>query len=176
MSGQDIAEKTQSRADLIRVVRTPLGFFVLLVLVVEALLVPLASICEGFHRTLAISGVIVILVGLIVVVAILAFFRLEALLGILADDKSQKIRLTFDSLVDIKKLNQTPITCTFVDPNDIEADQELPTRILRDDDGPFIDIRIPSAKDYVLLSFSVNGDSYSGSFSVNSRMVTLTHD
>ena len=75
------AKPELSRGDLIRVVKTPLGFFVLVVLVVEGVLLTLAFRTEGTDRTLAIAGSLVLLAILVAVVAFLAYYRAEALTG-----------------------------------------------------------------------------------------------
>lgn len=72
---------TFSRQDLIRVVTTPLGFFVLVVLIVEAVLGGFAALTQGLDRTLALSGALTLMVILVAVVALLAYFRPEALMG-----------------------------------------------------------------------------------------------
>jgi hypothetical protein len=69
------------RAMVIGIVKTPLNFFVLLVLVVEALLFALAKSSAQTNNAL-VGWMIGIIVLLIVVVTLLAFFRLEALTGI----------------------------------------------------------------------------------------------
>jgi hypothetical protein len=71
---------TERRADIIESVTTPLGFFVLVVLVVEAVIGALAAYSPQ-DRGIIILYMIVILVLLIVVVSALAFFRPEALSG-----------------------------------------------------------------------------------------------
>jgi O-acetyl-ADP-ribose deacetylase (regulator of RNase III) len=70
-----------SRVDIIGAVQTPLGFFVLVVLVVEALLGVVAALSNSSDRTIAIGGMLFIIVGLIAVVAVLAYARPEALSG-----------------------------------------------------------------------------------------------
>jgi hypothetical protein len=67
--------------DLIRAVRTPLGFFVLVVLVVEALLGTLVFHTDGADRTLALSGSLGLIAALVGVVAVLAYYRASALVG-----------------------------------------------------------------------------------------------
>lgn len=70
-----------SRKDLIRVVTTPLGFFVLVVLVVEAFLTMIAVYTDDGDRTLAIQGCLALIFVLVVVVGLLAFFRPNSLTG-----------------------------------------------------------------------------------------------
>src|SRR5437773_1503087 len=81
--------KTESRAGIIASVTTPLGFFVLVVLVVEAGIGGLAMSVSVAERGAIIQYIVVILVGLIVIVSILAFFRPETLYGQRSTPSSQ---------------------------------------------------------------------------------------
>lgn len=74
-------EKPAKRLDLIKTVQTPLGFFVLVVLVVEALQGSVAHTGSAPNNTYALFGMIAILTLLIVIVALMALFRPEALHG-----------------------------------------------------------------------------------------------
>lgn len=69
------------RAGIIEAVRTPLGFFALVVLVIEAILAVVAGIGSGMDRTITISGMLCVIVGLILIVAYFAYHRPEALAG-----------------------------------------------------------------------------------------------
>lgn len=69
------------RAALLRAVKTPLGFFALVVLVIEAMLGAIAALSAGLDRTLALAGMLLIVVGLVIVVSLLAWLRPEALRG-----------------------------------------------------------------------------------------------
>jgi hypothetical protein len=71
----------EKRSTIVETVQTPLGFFVLSVLVVEVTLGVLAGLSSGTDRTYAILGMLGIFTVLIAIVAILAFFRPEALRG-----------------------------------------------------------------------------------------------
>jgi hypothetical protein len=71
----------EGRAALLRTVKTPLGFFALVVLAVEVMLAALAAMSAGFDRTLALAGMLLIVAALVVVVALLAYLRPEALRG-----------------------------------------------------------------------------------------------
>lgn len=82
MSEQGVGKKESSiRVDIIQAVKTPLGFFALIVLVVEAILGITAGISEGTDRTYLIIGMISLIFILIIIVASLAIFRPEALSG-----------------------------------------------------------------------------------------------
>ena len=70
-----------ARADLIRTVQTPLGFFVLVVLVVEGILGVTASLSEGSARTYLVVGMIAVIVLLVGIVAFMAYRRPEGLKG-----------------------------------------------------------------------------------------------
>jgi len=69
------------RSSIIETVKTPLGFFALVVLVVEALLGSLAFATSGPDRALLIRIIPAILSGLVVLVALIALLRPEALWG-----------------------------------------------------------------------------------------------
>jgi hypothetical protein len=71
----------QSWVDIIKTVQTPLGFFVLVVLVTEVILATTATFSEGFDRTFLISGMVVLIFLLVAIVAFLAYRRPEALRG-----------------------------------------------------------------------------------------------
>lgn len=71
-----------SRIGLIRAVQTPLGFFVLAVLVVEAIFGTLAGASVGMDRTLLLVGMLVLILTLVAVVTFLAYYRPEALTGL----------------------------------------------------------------------------------------------
>ena len=70
-----------NRVGIISTVKTPLGFFVLVVLVVEAILGGIAYASNTPNSTFALLGMIGILVLLIAVVVFLAVYRPEALRG-----------------------------------------------------------------------------------------------
>jgi hypothetical protein len=76
------AEKISSRINIIQAVRTPLGFFSLTVLVVEAILGVTANFSQGTDRTYLIVGMLILIFSLVSIVAGFAFFRPEALSGI----------------------------------------------------------------------------------------------
>ncbi len=69
------------RIGLIQTVKTPLGFFTLAVLVVEAILGTIANFSQGLDRTYLIVGMLILIFLLVIVVALLAFIRPEALSG-----------------------------------------------------------------------------------------------
>src|SRR3990172_9089788 len=71
-----------TRASVIQSVRTPLGFFTLAVLVVEAILGLTAYFSQGQDRTYLIVGMLVLIFLLVVIVAGMAVFRPEALSGV----------------------------------------------------------------------------------------------
>ncbi len=70
-----------SRSEIIDKVKTPLGFFTLIVLIVEVVFGIIASLSSGSDRTYLIIGMILIMLVLIGIVAGLAFLRPEALSG-----------------------------------------------------------------------------------------------
>jgi 8-oxo-dGTP pyrophosphatase MutT (NUDIX family) len=73
--------KDGNRVNIIQAVETPLGFFVLVVLVVEVILGVTANFSEGNDRTYLIVGMLILIFILVLVVSLLSFFRPEALVG-----------------------------------------------------------------------------------------------
>ena len=69
------------RAQIIKTVQTPLGFFVLVVLVVEAILGTVAGFSEPPAQTIAIYGMLGLITSLVLIVSFLAYMRPEALKG-----------------------------------------------------------------------------------------------
>ncbi len=69
------------RISIIETVKTPLGFFALAVLLVEAILGITANLSEGTDRTYLIVSMIALIFLLVAIVAALAYFRPEALMG-----------------------------------------------------------------------------------------------
>jgi hypothetical protein len=72
---------TGSRVQIINAVHGPLGFFVLVVLLVEVMLGVGASLSSGDDRTLMIRGMLALVFTLIAIVTLLAIFRPESLRG-----------------------------------------------------------------------------------------------
>jgi len=91
------AETSLDRISIIRTVQTPLGFFVLVVLVVKTILGIVAGLSEGMDRTIIIIGMLVIIGGLVGIVAFLAYNRPEALQGVRAGDATSNISVEAES-------------------------------------------------------------------------------
>ncbi|MCE9620089.1 MAG: hypothetical protein K8R92_09265 [Planctomycetes bacterium] len=70
-----------NRAEILKAVQTPLGFFALALIVVEVVFGIVAGLASGTDRTYAIFGMLSVLLLLIIIVAIITFFRPEALFG-----------------------------------------------------------------------------------------------
>ena len=79
------------KAELIRAVKTPLGYFTLIVLVVEAIIGGITPFTSGQDRTFLIIGMLVIILCLIIIVAFMAWFRAYALYG-LTEAEAQKVK------------------------------------------------------------------------------------
>ena len=71
----------RERASLISAVKTPLGFFALVVLVVEAILLVALGLSSGPDRTYLVIGMLVLVVGLVGIVTFMALFRPMSLYG-----------------------------------------------------------------------------------------------
>ena len=81
MANRKTTESASKRASLIRAVETPLGFFVLVVLVVEAIFGIASSFFPSPQRSWLIAAMIVLIFCLVGIVALLAYLRPEALRG-----------------------------------------------------------------------------------------------
>lgn len=81
MPESNAASLPNTRVDLITAVKTPLGFFVLVMLVVEAFLGGLALTAEGQNQLVAIVAMLSLVVVLIAIVSFFAFYKPVALLG-----------------------------------------------------------------------------------------------
>jgi hypothetical protein len=69
------------RAKIIETVQTPLGFFVLVVLVVEAILGIVASSSDQSTQAIAVYGMLALITSLVAIVSFMAYKRPEALQG-----------------------------------------------------------------------------------------------
>ena len=76
-----VSQNGTARAGILAAVDTPLGFFVLVVLVVEVIFGGIALVHEGTTRATAVIGMLGLLAALAGVVALLAFFRPKSLRG-----------------------------------------------------------------------------------------------
>jgi hypothetical protein len=71
----------KARVEIINTVQTPLGFFVLVVLVTESLLGIVVGLSEGSDRTMAIIAMIALIFTLVGLVAFMAWLKPEVLKG-----------------------------------------------------------------------------------------------
>ncbi len=96
-----IDKNSAARVDIIQTVKTPLGFFTLVVLVVEVILGIAANFSQGTDRTYLIVGMLSLIFLLVIIVAGLAVFRPEALSGqrpiVLLEGTSQNLWRTSKS-------------------------------------------------------------------------------
>ena len=74
-------ENALSRASIVQTIKTPLGFFALVVLTVEVIFGIVAVMSAGLDRTYLIVGMLLIILLLIFIVAFLAAWRPESLIG-----------------------------------------------------------------------------------------------
>lgn len=72
---------TSEQVSIINAIKTPLGFFSLIVLVVESALVGLALTISGTDRTFLLYAITFIIIFLILLVALISSFKPEALWG-----------------------------------------------------------------------------------------------
>lgn len=115
------------RVRIIETVQTPLGFFVLVVLVVEAILGMVAGLTDRANQVIVISGMLVIIGALIAIVGFLAYYRPEALKGMRPSDNKTTYPLVQGySAVERHKVNR--IICVSTPDYDslgIEKDEAL---------------------------------------------------
>jgi hypothetical protein len=74
-------DSSKPRASIIQAVNTPLGFFVLVVLIVEVVLGITAGLSEGTDRTFLVRSMVILIFVLVGIVVLLAILRPEALHG-----------------------------------------------------------------------------------------------
>jgi len=74
------------RVELVKAVQTPLGFFVLVVLIVEVGLGVLTGLTNGYVQTVLVFGMIGTIILLVLIVAGIAVYRPEALRGLRRGD------------------------------------------------------------------------------------------
>lgn len=90
------SSEKDSRVELINAVRTPLGFFVLVVLIVEIILGITTNFSSGNDRTYLIIGMLVLIVLLVLIVAGMAIFRPTSLYGLpmpVLEDKATEVEI-----------------------------------------------------------------------------------
>ncbi|HST47731.1 hypothetical protein [Jatrophihabitans sp.] len=75
------SEGAVRRASIIEAVKTPLGFYALVVLVAEAILSVATAATDGIDRTILVIGMVAALIGLILLVAGISLWRPRALYG-----------------------------------------------------------------------------------------------
>ena len=74
-------ESKEPRVAIINTVQTPLGFFVLVVLIVEVIFGIISGLATGNDRTYLIFGMLALIFLLVVIVSFMAIFHPEALYG-----------------------------------------------------------------------------------------------
>jgi hypothetical protein len=139
------AEQT-SRVSIITAVQTPLGFFVLVVLIVEVIFGMILLQIDGADRTFIIRSMIGIIIALVLIVAGIAVWRPSALTG--KDPRQRtKVSLLIGPPEELKQLDITKIIwnndhCYLVCGENKEKVTLVPSRV-----GPSFHVRIP---DHVL--------------------------
>jgi hypothetical protein len=111
------------RAKIIETVQTPLGFFALVVLVVEAILGIVASLSEQSTQTIAVYGMLALIASLVAIVSFMAYKRPEALMG-----RRPTTRRHSDAPPSMEQVNITSIICVSTAEYDhlgIERDAEI---------------------------------------------------
>jgi hypothetical protein len=131
------ANTPDNRLGLIQAVKTPLGFFVLVVLIVEAVLGGLASVSSS-DRTLLIWGMLILLGSTIAIVAALAYLR-PYVLQPLDLPFSVYISAPVDmSGLDIGSIHWDSAQCFLMGTSIQEPVQLVPSRV-----GPTLKVHIP---------------------------------
>ena len=111
------------RAKIIETVQTPLGFFALVVLVVEAILGIVASLSEQSTQTIAVYGMLALIASLVAIVSFMAYKRPEALTG-----RRPTIRRHSDAPPSMEQVKITSVICVSTAEYDhlgIEQDAEI---------------------------------------------------
>ena len=146
-------------------------FFAFLLVFLLTAFVTLLGIAGFLHLEASIQNKLFGLVIAEVAVVMVALFR-HLFFG---SSRDLKIRLNFENLIDVRRLTGTTATCTFIDSRSVvskNSDEEEMRRIL-DDNGPVITITPPNGKDAMLVSVQVDGTTYSGAISLDSRVVEM---
>jgi hypothetical protein len=94
MNQPDKTEQSEkdTKANIINLVKTPLNFFVLVILIVEVVFGISASISSGSDKTYLIVGMLILIFLLVLIVAGMAFFRPASLYGIPSKSEERKIQ------------------------------------------------------------------------------------
>jgi hypothetical protein len=124
-------KRATDRATIIQTVSTPLGFFVLVVLVVEALIGLLAGLSTSADRPAIVNVMVGLIVMLTAVVALLAYFRPEALKG----DRAAALAATLplDSEIMLVKKPKVLVAATSdFRGHDLSAEQESAALVGKD--------------------------------------------
>jgi len=143
----------QGRMGIIRTVQTPLGFFVLVVLIVEGILGILFGFTAGPDRTFLLIGMVVLIFALVCIVAALAYLRPEALSGTRQQATNTRYSLLIGPPENIPQLDITLIDwddneCYLVSNKLKESVSLVPSRI-----GPSYRVQI---SDSILRRVSVD--------------------
>ncbi len=107
MNQQHSNNKTTNRLNIIESVKTPIGFFVFVVLVVEAIFGLALNNSEGSERAILIISMIALICTLVAIVVVLAVFLPEALKGERQElhhsdeDKLKEIEQKVSELMDV---------------------------------------------------------------------------
>lgn len=78
---QSKEQNASSRIALIKIIKTPLAFYVLIALIAEAILGVLATSTEGQIQEISLYGLIVLFLLLVIIVTLLTFLKPGSLLG-----------------------------------------------------------------------------------------------
>jgi hypothetical protein len=95
----------QQRGNIIQMVQTPLGFFTLVVLIVEVIFGIIATFSQGTDRTYLVVGMICLMFFLVGIVAFLSYKRPGVLTG-----EPDKIKKLEEQLEEVKKKAKKPLT------------------------------------------------------------------
>jgi hypothetical protein len=115
--------QARERIDIIRTVQTPLGFFVLVVLVVEAILGVTAA-SDSSNRAVLVAGMLGLIFLLVGIVAFMAYRRPEALLGVRPPEQAQGVTGT----PGVQQVKDPRVLCAAAPkfmPNGFERDTEI---------------------------------------------------
>ena len=97
---EETENKGESRSQLIKSIKTPLSFFVLVVIIIDGFLAVLASTSDCDERAIMIYGSLIILLIVIISVVLLTFFRPQFLY------KLQSNENLFEGVKELNKISK----------------------------------------------------------------------
>ncbi len=124
MAMNDQTKNIESKVDIINAIKTPLGFFVLIILIVEVVFGTVSVLSQGTDRTFLIIGMIILISLLIVIVAFMAIFKPKSLYGIQLEKQIESENYLDELLKQNVRLPKIPKASLYT-PNDEKEHRRL---------------------------------------------------